>query len=89
VHIILPQALRAVIPVIVGQFIALFKDTTLVAIVGLLDLLGIANTVIAQPQFLGLQREVYLFVAAIFWVFCYTMAYASQRLEAALGVGRS
>ncbi len=85
--IILPQALRNVIPVIVGQFIALFKDTSLVAIVGLLDLLGIASTVLAQPEFIGRQREVYLFIALIYWIFSYAMSYASRRLEVALGVG--
>jgi len=85
--IILPQALRNVIPVIVGQFIALFKDTSLVAIVGLLDLLGIASTVLAQPEFIGRQREVYLFIGLIYWVFSYAMSYASRRLELALGVG--
>lgn len=86
--IILPQALRNVIPVIVGQFIALFKDTSLVAIVGLLDLLGIASTVLAQPEFIGKQREVYTFIALIYWVFSYAMSYASRRLEEALGVGQ-
>ncbi|MDQ7028271.1 MAG: amino acid ABC transporter permease [Ardenticatenia bacterium] len=86
-YIILPQALRAVIPAIVGQFIGLFKDTTLVAIVGLLDLLGIALSVIAQPEFIGLQREVFVFIAAIYWIFTYAMSYSSRRLEARLGVG--
>ncbi|MCZ7567263.1 MAG: amino acid ABC transporter permease [Ardenticatenaceae bacterium] len=86
--IILPQALRAVIPAIVGQFISLFKDTSLVAIVGLLELLGIARAVVAQPEFLGLQREVFLFIAAVYWIFSYTMSYASRRLEVALGVGQ-
>ena len=85
--IVLPQALRVVIPPIVGQFITLFKDTSLVAIVGLLELLGIAKSVVAQPQFIGLKREVYLFVAVIYFIFSYAMSYASQRLEVALGVG--
>ena len=67
--IILPQALRTVIPAIVGQFIALFKDTSLVSIVGLIDLLGVAKSVIAQPAWLGLQAEVYLFAAFIYFVF--------------------
>ncbi len=87
VLIILPQALRNVIPVLVGQFIALYKDTSLVAIVGLLDLLGIAKSIVSQPQFIGLQREAYLFVTLIYWIFSYVMAYLSQRLEVALGVG--
>jgi len=87
VLIVLPQAIRAVIPPIVGQFIALFKDTSLVAIVGLMDLLNIAKCVVAQPEFMGLKREVYLFVAVIYFVFSYAMSYASRRLEVALGVG--
>lgn len=87
VFIILPQALRTVIPVLVSQFIALFKDTTLVAIVGLLDLLGIAQGVIANPKFIGTQREVFTFISVFYFVFTYAMSYASRRLEKALGVG--
>ena len=79
--IILPQALKAVIPSIVGQFISLFKDTSLLAIVGLVDLLGIAQKILANPKFLGRYGEVYLFVAAIYWVCCYSMSIASRRLE--------
>jgi general L-amino acid transport system permease protein len=85
--IVLPQALRAVIPAIVGQFISLFKDTTLVVIVGLLDLLGIAKAVTGQKEFIGLHKEVYAFAAVIFFIFCYTMSYASRRLEQTLGLG--
>lgn len=88
IFIILPQALRLVIPILVGQFIAVFKDTALVAIVGLLDLLGIAKTVLAQPQFLGLQREVYVFISLIYWTLSYGMSYLSQKLETQLGVGK-
>ena len=79
--IVLPQALRAVIPSIVGQFISLFKDTSLLAIVGLVDLLGIAQKILANPKFLGHYSEVYLFVAFIYWVFCYSMSLASRKLE--------
>ncbi|MBI4789109.1 MAG: amino acid ABC transporter permease [Chloroflexi bacterium] len=86
--IVLPQALRLVIPSIVGLFISLFKDTTLATIVALLELLGVGRSVLAQPEFLGLQTEVYIFIAAIFFVFSYAMAFASYRLEAALGVGK-
>ena len=88
IFIILPQALRLIIPILVGQFIAVFKDTALVAIVGLFDLVGIAKTVLAQPDFLGLQREVYVFVSLIYWVLSYGMSYLSQRLEEKLGVGK-
>lgn len=87
--IVLPQALRAVIPAIVGQFIALFKDTTLAVGVGLLELLGVAQSILqASPEFFSLQTEVYIFVAAVFWVFSYSLSFASRRVEAALGVGK-
>jgi general L-amino acid transport system permease protein len=86
--IILPQALRAVIPAIVGLFIGLFKDTSLVSIVGLFDLLRIGQVVVAQDDWLGLQRETYAFVALIFWIFAFAMSRASQRLEKNLGVGK-
>lgn len=89
--IVLPQALRAVIPPIVGQFISLFKDTSLVAIVGLFELLGMADLVIEQPAWLtvpnGVQREVLLFVALIYWVFCFGLSQISRRLEQHLGAG--
>lgn len=86
--VVLPQALRAVIPSIVGQFISLFKDTSLVAIIGLLDLLGVARSVIANPRWLGLQAEVFLFAALVYWSFSFTLSRASRRVEAALGVGK-
>jgi general L-amino acid transport system permease protein len=86
--VILPQALRAVIPANVGLFISLLKDTTLVLIVGLLELLGIGRAVLAQPEWLGAQYEVYLFVGIVFFVMCYAMSQASYRLEATLGVGK-
>jgi len=85
--IVLPQALRAVIPAIVGQFIALFKDTSLVTIIGLLDLLGVARSILANPKWQGHHVEIYLFVAVIYFVFCYAMSYFSQEVEAELGVG--
>jgi general L-amino acid transport system permease protein len=86
--IILPQALRSVIPSIVGQFISLFKDTSLVAIIGLLDLLGIARSIIANPNWLGRQAEVYLFAAIVYFIFSFSMSYVSRRIEIKLGVGK-
>ena len=86
--IVLPQALRAVIPPIVGQFISLFKDTTLASAVAVLELLSVGRSILqANPEYISLQAEVYVFIAAVFWIFSYLMSYASQRLEAALGVG--
>ena len=87
--IVLPQALRAVIPAIVGQFISLFKDTSLVVTVGLLDVLGIGKSIVlGNVEWVGSQREVYIFIALLFWVFTYSMSYASRKLESALGVGK-
>jgi general L-amino acid transport system permease protein len=85
--IVLPQALRAVIPANVGLFISLLKDTTLVTIIGLLELLGIGSAVLAQTESFGANMEVYAFVAVAFFVLCYAMSQASYRLERALGVG--
>ena len=87
IHIVLPQALRAVIPANVGLFISLLKDTTLVTIIGLLELLNIGRAVLAQPESLGARMEVYTFIAVVFFVLCYAMSQASYRIERALGVG--
>lgn len=79
--ITLPQALRTVIPALVGQFITLFKDTSLVAIIGLLDLIGIGQSVVANPQYGGNQREMYVFIALVYFVICYAMSIAASQLE--------
>jgi len=81
-YITLPQALRAVIPALVGQFISLFKDTSLVAIVGLLDLLGMGDSILTQTEYIGLRREVFVFIVVIYFVFSYSMAVISRRIEA-------
>ena len=87
-YITLPQALRAVIPAMVGSFISLFKDTSLVAIVGLLDLVGMSKNVISQTEFLQRQREVLLFIVIIYFVFSYAMSTLSRRIEAS-GAGQA
>jgi general L-amino acid transport system permease protein len=88
-RIVLPQALRNVIPALVGQFISLFKDTSLVSIIPLLELLNVAQVVHAQPDFRGqgLHAETLVFASFVYWAFCYSMSRASQRLEQRLGVG--
>ena len=85
--IIMPQALRAVIPAIVGQFIGLFKDTTLVETVGLIEFLGVANLISAQTDWLGVRREPYVFIALVYFIINFMMATYSRRLERRLGVG--
>ena len=87
--IVLPQALRATIPAMVGQFISLFKDTTLVAVLGITELLEATFVVNSQTAYLGKGLFVVTlsFAALIFWVGCYTMSRESRRLERKLGVG--
>jgi general L-amino acid transport system permease protein len=87
--IVLPQALRATIPAMVGQFISLFKDTTLVAVLGITELLEATFVVNSQPAYLGKGLFVITlgFAALVFWVGCYTMSRESRRLERKLGVG--
>ena len=83
--IVLPQALRVSIPNLVGQAIAVFKETSLIAIVGGFDLLRIANSTIPnQPDFLGQKRPGLLFISLVYFVFAYSMSKSSQRLEARL-----
>jgi len=86
--IILPQALKIAIPAIVGQFISLFQDTTLLAIVGLAELLGIGGSVLANPSYLGRYAEVYLFLGVIYWFFCYAMSLGSRKIEEKLNTER-
>lgn len=86
--IVLPQAIKISIPAIVGQFIGLFQDTTLLSIVGLLELLGISRAILANPEFLGKYGETYLFIGVIYWGFCYAMSIGSRRLEEHLNTGQ-
>jgi len=82
--IVLPQALRVSIPSLVNTFIAFFKDTSLVIIIGLFDLLGAARAVIADSKWVGFGVEVNLFVAVVYFAFCYAVSQYSQHLERVL-----
>jgi len=85
--IILPQALKHVIPGIVGNFIGLFKDTTLVLIIGLFDFLGIVQAASTDPKWLGYSIEGYAFCAFVYWMFCFSMSQYSQSIERKLHTG--
>ena len=88
--IVLPQALRNVIPAQVGQFISLFKDTTLAgAALGLFEVLEVGQAITQQGAFAGqeLLPETFVFIAFLFWLGSYTMSRESQRVERKLGVG--
>jgi general L-amino acid transport system permease protein len=87
IFIILPQALKHVIPGIVGNFIGLFKDTTLVLIIGLFDFLGIVQAASTDPKWLGYSIEGYAFCAMVYWVFCFSMSQYSQSVERKLHTG--
>jgi general L-amino acid transport system permease protein len=87
--IVLPQALRMVIPALVGTFIALLKDTSLVAIIGLFELLGMAVQVVHNPDWLGKLVESYVFTAGVYWVLCYSMSRYSRALEARFKSGQT
>ncbi|MCP5097160.1 MAG: amino acid ABC transporter permease [Chloroflexi bacterium] len=85
--IIMPQALRIVIPPIVGQFIGAFKSSSLVSIVGLFDLLGIQRAILANAQWQGLRIEMYVFLAVLYFTGSFVMSSYSRRLETQLSIG--
>src|SRR5690606_10641437 len=86
-QIILPQALKIVIPPLVGIFISLFKDTSLVVIIGIFDLTQAAKVALADSAWRGFSREAYLFIALIYFVFCYSISRYSRSLERRLQTG--
>ena len=86
--IILPQALKLVIPGIANTFLALVKDTPLIFVVGLLELAGMVNLAKTNPKWLGMAMEGYVFAGLIFWVICYAMSRYSQNLERKLSTER-
>ncbi len=85
--IVLPQALKISIPGIVNTFIGLFKDTTLVIIIGLLDILGMGRASLADSKWAGLSSEVYISIAVFFFLFCFAMSRYSLYLEGKLETG--
>ncbi|NOR25043.1 MAG: ABC transporter permease subunit [Desulforhopalus sp.] len=88
IFVILPQALRAMIPNIVTSFISLFKDTTLVSIIGLFDIMLMARNIAIDKNWFGLHTEPLVAISVLFFVFCYSMSQYSQRLEKRLKTDR-
>ncbi len=84
----LPQALRVALPALVNEFLTLFKDTSLVLIIGMIELLGVARTIYNNSDWLGTHKEVLCFVGLIYFGFCYGMAFAAKQLEQQLGLGK-
>jgi general L-amino acid transport system permease protein len=85
--IIMPQALKISIPNIVSNFIGLFKDTTLVSIVGLMDPMGLSRAIVADQNWNGIVWELYAFIAVMFWIFTFSMSRYSMYLERKLKTG--
>ena len=85
--VILPQALKIVIPPMVGIFIAMFKDTSLVVIIGIFDLTQAAKAALADQAWRGFSTEVYVFISLIYFGFCFSMSKYSQSLEKRLATG--
>ncbi len=86
-HIVLPQAVKNMIPALVGQFISLFKDTSLTVIIGLTELVGTGRALLAITAYLHNVREVYVFLIVVYFAFSYAMSYGSRKLEKRLGLG--
>lgn len=85
--IVLPQALKIVIPPLVGIFIAMFKDTSLVVVIGIFDLTQSAKAALTDQTWRGFSAELYVFISLLYFVFCYSMSKYSQSLEKRLATG--
>ena len=79
--ILIPQALRIALPALTNQSIGLFQNTSLMAILGLVELLGIGRSILANPEFIGQYIEVYVWLACVYWIVCTIMAVLARHLE--------
>ena len=84
--IILPQVLKRMIPVLVSSFTGTLKDTSLISIIGLLDLIGISSAIASNPKYMTSNSQVLLFMALIYFILCYSISGASNKIEKALGI---
>ncbi len=87
--ILIPQALRIALPALTNQAIGLFQNTSLMAILGLVELLGVGRSLLANPEFIGQYIEVYLWLASVYWLFCTFMAVLSKHLEQRMTIQKS
>ena len=87
--VVLPQALRVALPSLTNQAVGLLQNTSLMAILGLVELLGISRSLLANPAFIGRYLEVYLWLAAVYWLACTAMALLARHLEVQLDPARS
>tara|TARA_Y100000589_G_scaffold9893_1_gene8298 strand:- start:1240 stop:2265 length:1026 start_codon:yes stop_codon:yes gene_type:complete len=79
--ILIPQSIRIALPALTNQSIGLFQNTSLMAILGLVELLGVGRSVLANPEFIGQYIEVYVWLASVYWIFCTTFAIIGRHLE--------
>ena len=81
IFIIIPQTLRVALPALTNQLIGLFQNTSLMSILGLMELLGVSRSILANPEFIGQYIEVYVWLASVYWFLCTVMAFVSKKLE--------
>ena len=79
--ILIPQSIRIALPALTNQSIGLFQNTSLMAILGLVELLGVGRSILANPEFIGQYIEVYVWLASVYWIFCTTFAIIGRHLE--------
>jgi len=88
IFILIPQALRVALPAITNQLIGLFQNTSLMAILGLMELLGVSRSILANPEYIGQYIEVYIWLASVYWLFCTIMAFVSKKLEQKMTINK-
>ena len=84
--ILIPQSLRLALPALTNQTIGLFQNTSLMSILGLVELLGIGRSILANPEFIGQYIEVYVWLACVYWLICTIMAIVARNLEKSLTI---
>ena len=87
--ILIPQALRIALPALTNQSIGLFQNTSLMAILGLVELLGVGRSILANPEFIGQYIEVYVWLACVYWLVCTIMAVLARHIEQKMTINRA